>query len=307
MKSPEHVLQSLIRRLPKPIRAVASSFATCFLWILFLESAASLISGKPFVRSAVLGLAETVGPSIGDLILAAWEVTLRTVDYWNLAVKEPIRQIASQFGIAISGEVFDILAVIVFGFMARSRARRERFEFERAVLRAAKPARMQQKPSLAFNPNSYRKLIGRRRPEDVSAELYEIQRNLDKILLTVVDKTRNMAPYNRYANAIVNMGTAETNALKVSDKTFEENWAVLMKGGRLQSEFRAALLNEIDHLIPWLFTDQEGWNLLVETIFAMTGTETESYAKWWGRQKSRLIYLIAAVVAVVSVLDVFLS
>jgi hypothetical protein len=298
---PEAFLDRQIDRLPKALRSSARACATFFYWLLFLDSATSLLVGRALVRQTALYAISVAPPAVRVVLTYLWSSILGLASAWALVVQQPLRQVLAYIDIDLTAFQFDLAAVLLFSLGATLRAWRLRTQLQRRILKSARPAR--RRPSAALSPHTFRRLLKRYSGPDLESDIDIVTANSDKLIVGVMRAITFLEPFNSYQEPIINVSIIIGRAFPQLDREgikfgrFDrEVYVPVMQGTRLTAAQRDALAAGLDDAVPYLFEGDIGnvFFKAITTLFA--GTTAERNLR---RSSERQLVMVIGVTAIV--------
>jgi hypothetical protein len=308
--SPQRVIERVLERLPARVRPAANTFASLLLWVLFVESAISLITGRPFVSDVVAhALLQLPSSLVGGAELL-WHVLLIGAEYWRGLVRDPLISTLSAIGLRLDAQLVDLASATVFGAAALLRGVARANRFRRQVRKATED--LKQSPSVLYRTEKIAELICAYRPTAVEHDLPIVMRNLDTTILYIIEEI--LWHETEFREAAVNSTILINNTFGIANvyyrggpgmKSFgEEVLLPVWRGERVLTDIeRSALAAFLDQAMPYLFRDSIGGYFYkrIERIFE--GTLVERRARLWAHAEIAFIALISAFAITVTVLD----
>ena len=299
MFSPEQALERLVDRLPARYRPVSGALVTLLLWLLFLESAISIVTGQPFFKDFLL---RTTPHWL-------WRSLIYVSEHWRIYVRDPVVVLLAPFGLKLDPSTLNIVAATCFGLMAGLRARSGALRLRRDVRRAT--AEVRKTPAVLYETDKVEELIKCYDKNAVEHDLPIVMQNLDKAVLYIIEEILWREP--EFREAAINSSVLIAKTFGIANVHYrggpgmeafgEELFRPVMLGIRVFTEAeRGDVADYLNAAIPYLFTGPVGAHFYrrIEGIFA--GTIVERRAK---RRAAIEIGVIVAVTLLVFVVLLF--
>ncbi len=313
---PDQAIDRLISTLPLPVQSYARYFFTALLWILFVESAVSLVTGSPFIRTVFLFLIGHAPHWAVSLLDLSWKALTFGAHLWRIILRDPTARAMKALGIRINPIWVDLLSAIVFGASAVLRSVRRARRFKTLVVKAAiGPDRT---PAVLYTTATIANLIRLYAAADLEHDLPIVMANLDRVVLSIFEEILWFeGQVNGVKEAAVNVSGLIENVFGIGGayyrggpgmKVFvEQIMRPILKGSDTLSESQRLQIAEfLRESIPYIFHDHIGHHLARNIGNIFTGTRAQNRANRIAIIEISIICTVAILVLAITIADIFL-
>lgn len=313
MLTPETWINNQLEKVPDSVRQALTRCVQIIYWVLFIESAISIVTGSPFARNLVLYLIENSPIWIATTLELIWDIFVHLAGYWQDWFQNPVLYLIQRLGYELSPLFLDIIALAIFSAISVIRSLRIKKSFDRKISKSLKP--LKKSPGSLYDEVIIREILSKYPEQSIESDVQIVLANLDKAIIKIL--TRIMLwedhPDTRYQyrEAIINAEIIVSNVFGVKPYIFKEYVQLvhnpITKGEfQLTTDERLQIAKGIQSAIPYIFKSWPGTYLYGFLTGIFSGTNASRIARQRAIYQITFVSVVWAFVVIVIAIGWFL-